>query len=209
MLTWRPRRSPTQWRWEPPSTCVFLEVLPDSVRPYRPAPARHGPSVPQPLHAPAAAAAAGTPGPLAFRGRLPGPSSAPRPPVPPSLVVPPALLSSPLALLPRKFGSRGPERPKPAAPWTRRSGSGGERARLCPPPLVPAVGAPRCRLWGLRFGRGIGEGRSGACSRVGVGYGKGEPRCECRGAGSSGAAPEVTQEESVEIKAPAGWRKGS
>ena len=74
-----PRRCPAQWRPEPPSTCEFAEVLLDSSRAQpgrtRPDPraARHGPSVPQPLRAPAAAA--GMSGPLSFSStnRAPAP----------------------------------------------------------------------------------------------------------------------------------------
>ena len=101
-LTWLLRLCPAQWRPEPQSTCEFAEVLPDSSPAQlgrtllNPRPARHGPSVPQPLCAPAAAAAAGTLGPLTLQETPSGPTN--RTPAPSpflSFVVPSSLLSFP------------------------------------------------------------------------------------------------------------------
>lgn len=175
MLTWRLRRSPTQWRWEPPSTCVFLEVPPDS-RPADPTlPARHGPPVPQPLRAPAAAAAAaaGTSGPWlsgdAFRVRPPRPGPSPSVPCRPSRsAVVPALSSSKKVWVQRPRSGLSRRRPGPGGAGAGESERGSAH-RPCSPRRARSVQA-----LGLRFGCGLGRGGGGRAAERG-GMERGRP----------------------------------
>lgn len=125
-LTWRLRRCPPHWRREPQSTCVFAELLPDQPGPAPPDPTRPELGPPWVLRVAACPRSCCC---YCCRyvvslwlcgGRLPAPPSATRP-LSSFLSCPPFLLSSALPFLPRKFGSKEPERPGSCvALWTRR-----------------------------------------------------------------------------------------
>lgn len=160
---------------------------PDPTRP-DPGPERHGPSVPQPQRAPTAAA--GTSGPPdfvadAFLPHYPrtGPQSLP-------------LSCRPRSLFQESLGPKGLSSLEAA----RRSGLGGGgsgsgRGGSAALPAAPAGtrsgGAPRCRLWRLGYGRGMGQGRAagGLERRGGRDMKKGSPGASPGRARSSGDDP--------------------